>query len=62
MHCAMCHTVGGQRRPLDLKGTDPEAIAGILGSLSDINPDMPPFTGTDSQGRALAIYLSNPNQ
>ena len=46
IHCALCHTVGGPRRPLDLKGTDPDAIAGMLGTLSDINPDMPPFTGT----------------
>ncbi len=60
MHCAMCHSVGGQQRPLDFKGTDPEAIAGLLGSLSDINPNMPPFTGTEAQSHALAIYLSNP--
>ena len=32
MHCAMCHSVGGQRRPLDLKGTDPAAIVGFLGT------------------------------
>ena len=62
MHCAMCHTVGGQRRPLDFKGTDPEAIAGLLGTLSDISPNMPPFTGTDAQGHALAVYLSNPGK
>ncbi len=60
IHCALCHSVSGQRRPLDLKGTDPEAIAGMLGTLGDINPDMPPFTGTDAEGRALAIYLSSP--
>jgi mono/diheme cytochrome c family protein len=62
IHCAMCHSVGGRRRPLDLKGTDPEAIAGMLGTLSDINPDMPSFTGTDAEGHALAVYLSNPSQ
>ena len=62
IHCAMCHSVGGRRRPLDLKGTDPEAIAGMLGTLSDINPNMPPFTGTDAEGRALAVYLSNSSQ
>jgi mono/diheme cytochrome c family protein len=62
IHCAMCHSVGGQRRPLDLKGTDPEGIVGMLGTLGDINPDMPPFTGTDAEGHALAVYLSDPRQ
>jgi len=62
IHCALCHTIGGPRRPLDFKGTDPEAIVGTLGMLSDINSDMPPFTGTDSEGHALAVYLSNPRQ
>jgi mono/diheme cytochrome c family protein len=62
IHCALCHSIGGQRRPLDLKGTDPEAIVGIIGTLGDINPDMPPFTGTDAEGRALAVYLSSPRQ
>ncbi len=59
-HCALCHSLGGKRRPLDFKGTDPEGIVGILGTLGDINPDMPPFTGTDAEGHALAVYLSNP--
>ncbi|MGA7295760.1 MAG: c-type cytochrome [Terriglobales bacterium] len=59
IHCALCHTVGGQRRPLELKGTDADAIAGMLGGLPDINPNMPPFTGTDKEGHALAVYLSS---
>ncbi len=62
IHCSMCHSVGGQRRPLDLKGTDPDAIVGMVGSLSDMNPDMPSFTGTDAERHALAVYLSNPSQ
>jgi mono/diheme cytochrome c family protein len=62
IHCALCHSVGGQRRPLDFKGTDPDGIVGILGTLGDINPDMPPFTGTDAEGHALAVYLSDPKQ
>ena len=62
IHCALCHSVGGQRRPLDFKGTDPEAIVGIIGTLGDINPDMPPFAGTDAEGHALAVYLSSPRQ
>ena len=62
MHCAMCHSIGGQRRPLDFKGTDPAAIVGFLGSLSDLSPNMPSFTGTDAEGRALAVYLSNPSK
>jgi len=62
IHCAMCHSVGGQRRPLDLQGTDPEGIVGMLGSLRDLSPDMPPFTGTGLEGHALAAYLSNPGK
>ncbi len=62
MHCAMCHSVNGQRRPLDLKGMDPNTIVGMVGSLSDINPDMPSFTGTDAERHALATYLSSPSQ
>jgi len=57
--------VSQRRRPeasARLEGTDPEAIAGMLGTLSDINPDMPSFTGTDAEGHALAVYLSNPSQ
>jgi mono/diheme cytochrome c family protein len=61
IHCALCHSIGGPRRPLDLKGTDPDGIAAMLGTLGDINPDMPPFTGTDAEGHALAVYLSNPS-
>jgi mono/diheme cytochrome c family protein len=59
IHCALCHSVGGPRRPLVLKGTDPEGIVGMLGALPDLNPDMPPFTGTDAEGHALAVYLSD---
>ena len=62
MHCAMCHSIGGQRRPLDFRGTDPAAIVGLLGSLSDLSPNMPPFTGTDAEGHALAVYLSKPSK
>jgi mono/diheme cytochrome c family protein len=62
MHCAICHSVGGQRRPLDFRGTDPAAIAGFIGSLSDLSPNMPSFTGTDTEGHALAVYLSNPSK
>jgi len=62
IHCGLCHSIGGQRRPLDLKGTDPEAIVGIIGTLGDINRDMPPFTGTEAEGHALAVYLSDPGQ
>ncbi len=59
IHCAMCHS---RRRPLDFKGTDPEGIGGMIGTLENINPDMPPFTGTDAEAHALALYLSNPKQ
>jgi mono/diheme cytochrome c family protein len=62
IHCSLCHTVGGPRRPLDLNGTDPHDIVGMLSGLGDIDPNMPPFTGTDAEGHALAVYLSSPRQ
>ena len=58
MRCALCHTIGGARRPLPLTGMDPEAIAQIVGMLSQMSSDMPPFTGTDEEKSALAEYLS----
>ncbi len=56
--CALCHTLDGQRRPLSLSGSDPETIEGLIGSLSDISSDMPPFTGSDAERHALAVFLA----
>jgi cytochrome bd-type quinol oxidase subunit 1 len=58
MRCALCHTIGGQRRPLPLAGMEPDAIAEMVGSLSDLSSDMPPFTGGDAEKRALAEFLA----
>ena len=55
--CALCHTVGGKRRPLEFAGMEADAVQELIGGLSDISPNMPPFTGTDAERRALAVYL-----
>lgn len=57
--CSMCHTVGGKFRPLDLAGTDADAIDGMIQELPDLNPGMPPFHGTDSERKALAQFLQS---
>ena len=57
--CSMCHTVGGKFRPLDLAGTDADAIDGMIEDLHDLNPGMPPFHGTDSERKALAQFLQS---
>jgi mono/diheme cytochrome c family protein len=57
--CALCHTIGGARRPLQLAGMDRETLESLVGSLSDINDSMPPFTGSEAERRALAGYLSS---
>ncbi len=58
-HCAMCHTVGGKFRPLQLAGTDAGAIDDMIGQLDMLNPEMPPFHGTAEQRKALATFLSS---
>lgn len=56
--CALCHTLNGQRRPLQLAGTDADAIESLISSLPDMSSDMPPFTGSDTERHALAVYLA----
>lgn len=58
MRCALCHTIGGARRPLPLAGMEPDAVSELIGSLSDLSPDMAPFTGTEAEKRALAEFLA----
>jgi len=57
--CAMCHTVKGKFRPLDLGGTDADSIDGMLQQLDSLNPDMPPFHGTEAERKALAVFLQS---
>jgi len=57
MRCAYCHTVKGNRRPLDFAGADFDSVDSLLQSLDSLNPDMPPFTGTTAERRALANWL-----
>jgi len=56
--CALCHTIAGRRRPLQLAGVDAKDLEQLLASLSDISSNMPPFTGSDAERRALAVYLA----
>ena len=58
MHCAMCHSVGGKFRPLGIAGGDADSIVTMVKMLPDIEPRMPPFTGTEAEGHALALWLS----
>ena len=58
VHCGMCHTVRGRLRPLSLAGGDVDAIISMVSMLPDVDPHMPPFTGTDSERHALAVWLN----
>ena len=58
MRCAMCHTLRGKRRPLDFAGMKPDDVDPLLQGLSDLSPNMPPFSGTEAERRALASYLT----
>jgi mono/diheme cytochrome c family protein len=55
--CALCHSMGGTRRPLELAGMDADTVEQLTRSLDDLNPNMPPFTGTEAERRALVEYL-----
>ncbi|HLI62141.1 MAG TPA: c-type cytochrome [Terriglobales bacterium] len=57
--CSMCHTVAGKFRPLDLGGTDADAIDSMIQQLDLLNPGMPPFHGTDGERKALAQFLQS---
>ena len=57
MRCGLCHTIHGSRRPLDFGGMDTDAIADFTRTPPDLSADMPPFTGTESERHALAVYL-----
>lgn len=56
--CALCHTIGGKVRPLGIAGSDAESIEMMVQQLDSISPEMPPFTGTELERRALAQWLS----
>ncbi|HWR14214.1 MAG TPA: c-type cytochrome [Terriglobales bacterium] len=56
--CAQCHTIGGKMRPLAIAGSDVDSIDSILQQLDVMIPQMPPFTGTETERRALAQWLS----
>lgn len=57
MRCALCHTVKGERRPLDFSGADFDSVDTMLQCLDNLNPNMPPFTGTEAERHALANWL-----
>jgi mono/diheme cytochrome c family protein len=57
--CGSCHTIGGKMRPLDaaFKGAESEQVIGLLPVLDSMNPEMPPWTGSDAEAQALAAYV-----
>ncbi len=57
--CAMCHTVGGGFRPLQLAGMDTDSIEGFVGQLDALSPEMPAFHGTDGERKALIVFLQS---
>jgi len=57
--CSICHTVGGKFRPLSMAGMDAESIDGLLMQLDALNPGMPPFHGSESERKALALFLQS---
>lgn len=57
--CSMCHTVGGKFRPLSFAGMDTDSIDGMLQQLDVLNPEMPPFHGTDNDRKALIAFLQS---
>ena len=58
MRCAVCHTIHGRMRPLSLAGGDVDAIVTMTNMLPDVDPRMPPFTGSESERHALAVWLN----
>jgi mono/diheme cytochrome c family protein len=46
-------------RPLNaaFTGSDVEQVIGLLPVLESMNPEMPAWTGSDDEARALAAYV-----
>ncbi len=57
--CSMCHTVGGEFRPLQMGGMDADSINGMLDQLDILNPEMPPFHGSQVERKALVGFLQS---
>jgi mono/diheme cytochrome c family protein len=58
-NCAMCHGPEGEwPMPSRVAGKSEAELYTILGELSDRNPLMPPFEGTDDERHALAKHLA----
>ena len=57
--CAMCHAAGGDW-PISryLKGRAAPEFYELLGRLPEINAQMPPYEGGETERRALAEYLA----
>lgn len=58
--CGSCHTVNGAFRPLRgaFQGSQPEQVQEILPMLDSMSTNMPKFTGTDDEAKALSSYIS----
>ncbi len=57
--CAMCHAASGDW-PITryLKGRSAAEFYQLLGRLPQLNPQMPPYEGGETERRALAEYLA----
>ncbi len=62
-NCAICHTVGGLNNIRSrLKGRTIDGIYVIIGNIHEMVPFMPPFAGSHTERRTLAVYLDRVNR
>jgi mono/diheme cytochrome c family protein len=57
--CHACHTIGGANNDILLRtrGMSYPAMAGYIRTIHENRYFMPPFAGTEAEGRALAAYI-----
>jgi mono/diheme cytochrome c family protein len=61
-NCAMCHGQGSEWPMVGyVKGRSQQELYESIGRLEQLNPMMPPFTGSDAEREALARYLAGMN-
>ncbi len=58
--CGSCHTIDGKVRPLKaaFAGSDAAQVEALLPALSSMSDNMPPFTGSELEAKALAHYAA----
>ncbi len=60
VHCAGCHTINGNFRPLRgaFQGADQEQVMNLLPMLDSMSPNMPHFSAPEEDTKALAAYIA----